>query len=115
MRLLINKKCLIPTEILCGDPPEYNLTTKAESGRTVGSSVSYFCETGYRYVSGDVTRTCTISEEWLPTSGAIDCEGKIIRQLNKNLLLQPSLDFKIGCFKLKYPRTERFRQFFAPI
>lgn len=62
------------TEILCGDPPTLPHTGQLWNGiSTPGSTVAYFCKTGYYHSHGNNISFCATNGHW--TEADISCSG----------------------------------------
>ena len=61
---LINFDCLSVSIGSCGTPKYLSYGQRYYSGTTVGYTVTYYCNTGYRLAAGNSRRTCQLNGQW---------------------------------------------------
>ena len=55
---------LVVTALSCGTPSSLSNGQRHYSNTTVGSTVTYTCNTGYRMTAGNSSRTCLFGGHW---------------------------------------------------
>lgn len=64
-------------EILCGDPPILPHTGQVWNGSsTPGSTMTYYCKTGFYHNEGNNMSVCTVNGYW--TKADISCKGNVL-------------------------------------
>ena len=64
LKLVVYKVCNFISVIQCPDPGGAANATHTLTGVTPGSTVSYICDSGYKYEAGYLVRTCQSDGKW---------------------------------------------------
>ena len=76
--------------IICDEPQSPANGDKVTTGRSVGNTVSYFCNPGFK-LSGDQNRTCQPDEQW--SGSQPNCSRECNGLDNYNLQLSTPLKY----------------------